>query len=55
MCITQALSYLIVCRQTYYREKDKNLFRVALHSYLLNHSFYSVNEFIEGAWIAQSV
>jgi hypothetical protein len=26
---------------------DKNLFRHALHSYLLEHCFYSVNEFID--------
>jgi hypothetical protein len=26
---------------------DKNLFRLALHSYLLEHCFYSVNEFID--------
>jgi hypothetical protein len=28
-------------------KNDKNQFRAALRSYLLNHSFYSVNEFIE--------
>jgi hypothetical protein len=28
-------------------KNDKNQFRVALRSYLLNHSFYSIDEFIE--------